>query len=107
MNPSTSGITVPITEKVQTKILSGQYIDFAELLPTNLNLSDNQNLRIVETASGLALLPQEPPKKKGDLNEIEWNKAFHMFSHIHGKRWPDEQSQLNVYGMHINNMMMG
>ena len=107
MDMSTQLITLPLSEKLQQKILTGQYVDFAELAaPNPAGGPPTQPYAILNTNLGaLAVAAQEPNKKKGPITPVDWHKAFLIFQFYHAKAFPQEAQQLLAYGYHISIMM--
>ena len=78
------------------KIIRGEYVDFARLLPKNRSYNDDGRLELVNRGGQTYFVPANR-----DLRAIsnfhKWEQAFQIFSNIYTKEYPDRASELIQY----------
>lgn len=88
-----------IPEKVRTKIISNEFIDFGVLISNHIQADNKYHISIVNGKGdqpSLCLEPSNKPKKK--VNIEDWRSAFRIFVAVYTRKYTTEAPALMKYG---------
>ena len=81
--------------KVVEKILSGQFVDMAELLRDNMEVEKQCNT--TESASAGPVPTTSRPASKEVPDPLSWVQCFGMFASVMASKYPEKVTQLLAY----------
>ena len=84
----------PVPAKVVEKILSGQFVDMAELLRDNLEVEWRRNTMESTTAGPV---PTARPVRREVPDLLSWVQCFGMFASVMASKFPEKVTQLLAY----------
>ena len=86
-----------IDTSLREKIIKGDYVDFAKLLPKEKPIpgQDEQRLEIVNRGGQTFFVPAE--RDVGITNFHRWEQAFRIYSNIYTCEYPDRAAELIQY----------
>lgn len=98
-------ISTQIPKKLQNKIIRNKYVNFADLLPTqilNHNFDELQHFQLKNTGSNISIVPTA---RKNKLQSIEqWSSAFIRFAAIYSAQYPLDTPALMKYGETVRDL---
>ena len=87
-----------VDSNLSDKIKRGQHVDFVKLLPQDrLSAVQEDKLELVYKNGQTFFIPARDKDIIGIMNFHRWEQAFHIFSNIYLKEWPDCASELIQY----------
>lgn len=84
----------PVPAKVVEKILSGQFVDMAELLRDNMEVERRRNTMEYTTAGPA---PTARPVRREVPDLLSWVQCFGMFASVMASKFPEKVTQLLAY----------
>ena len=85
----------PVPARVVEKILSGQFVDIAELLRDNLEVERRCNT--TESASAGPVPTTSRPARREVPDLLSWVQCFGMFASVMASKYPEKVTQLLAY----------
>ena len=96
-------VEVHIDQNTILKILNGEYVDFAKLLPHERTDGDSEEkLELVSRGGNIGFVPLSEREKKCISSIMSWNTAFRVFSKIYTERYPERGTELVEYSHNIH-----
>ena len=85
-----------VEPSLQEKIIRGEYVDFARLLPKEHNFGKDQRMQLISHEGQTYFVPDEQ-ETSGFVNFNKWEQAFRVFMNIFTKAHPERASELIQY----------
>ena len=81
------------------KIIKGEYIDFAKLLPQQRSTyaSDETKLELINKGGQTFFVPVNRDQGNGITSFNKWEQVFRVYSNIYSKEFPDRAAELIQY----------
>ena len=83
---------------LKDKIIKGEYIDFAKLLPKEKPSYDDNRLELVNKGGQTFFIPAADRDSGNGVSSFhKWEQAFRVFSNVYLKYFPEKATQLIQY----------
>ena len=80
------------------KIVAGEYVDFARLLPRDKMLMQDDHRMEIVNKGGLTYFVPLADREIGTINSFaRWEQAFRIYSNVYSKRFPHRATELIQY----------
>ena len=100
-------VAAHVDESVAKKIRGGKYVDFAKILPRD-RVQDEQNtcLQTVTMQDGHLGCTSTTDQSSVITSFAKWEQAFHVYSNIYSRQYPQRASELIQYNHVIHTVAM-
>ena len=98
-------VAVHVDQGMERKIVNGDYVDFAKLIPKDrLNHDTDHRMELVNRG-GMTYFVPVSDRESTQINSFQsWEKAFRVYSHIYMRHHPERASELIEYNHLINSI---
>ena len=87
-----------LEEGLRQEIVTGQYVDFARLLPKEKSAEDENRLELLHKDGHTYWVPAGDLRSGNIIsNFAKWEQAFRIFANVYTKRHPHKSSELLQY----------
>ena len=90
-----SALSTHVDDLLKRKIIAGDYIDFAKLLPTDRTSDEDQEMRMVNRGGFACYVPTSDREIISSFGK--WEQAFRVFCNIYTEAYPLRAAELMQY----------
>lgn len=91
-----------LDSKIKNKILEGDYVELASVLPTMENYVPSTNINVDKSANNALSITSTRIRKVSNI--FEWLQAFHIYASVYTEKFPLAAPQMFSYANRIMSM---
>ena len=87
-----------VDDTTRRKIIQGEYVDFSKLIPKGrVSVEDDHHMEMVNYDGHMFWVPAADKNSVSINCFSRWEQAFHVYSNIYTKQFPNQSSELIQY----------